>query len=285
MFRNVKKTICILSVGLVSLSFGVNVNAKEVKEYVFEYGHKISKKDIKNMVTGKKNKKTKDLKLKIDGKKEEGCNYYAVGEYKASIKGKNMKPQKVKIKIMDTKAPEITSSDIININLNDTTNLLNYIHASDLSEMHVEADTSTVNVAQAGDYVVHVVVRDNYGNETSKDITYRVNDPYAGEYSNVISSELKSDSNRAIGDYVYLQLKVNSSFKTGSGFYERLKTMYQFYNGKYNLGQYRNGNPTLSHIEADFDDGMPSFSVDFQTGKVFVYSSTGMVDDEFNITF
>lgn len=188
----------------------------------------------------------------------------------------------MKIKIADTKDPKITSSDVIYINKNDTTNLLSFIHASDLSEMNIEADLSSVNIAEAGDYVVHVIVKDVYGNETSKDVTYKVTDPYAGEYSNVVSSELKSDSNSVDGDYVYLELNVNSSFNTKSGVSDNLRKLYQFYNGKYNLDQYKNGNPKLSHIEA-YLDGMPVFSVDFKTGEVVVYSSSGMVDDRFYI--
>lgn len=87
MFRIVKNTIFILLASFICLSFDV-IEAKEVKEYQFEYGHVISKKDIKSMVKGKKNKKAKNLKLIVDGKKKKERNIILLVNMKQKSKAR-----------------------------------------------------------------------------------------------------------------------------------------------------------------------------------------------------
>ena len=154
-------TLILLFVVLISV-FSFFTFRKKFKDVVIEVGTK----DVSasNFVVSKMYSKKASLVTDLSK-----IDFDKVGEYEVTLKYGN-KEQVVMMKLEDTTPPEVEFQDVYEytgyeINPNDFIKEIN-----DYSEYSVDYKTyGTVNTEKYEDYKVKIIVKDTYGNETSKD--------------------------------------------------------------------------------------------------------------------
>lgn len=168
----------------------ITLTLKNDKDIVIEYGKQVDM-DFDDLINteGFSNEEIKEVKkltdIQTNIQNEAKKDYPAVGKYKVEIKYEDQVLSK-NIIVQDTVQPVF--NDINEVTL--TVNTSNYdyssiIKATDLANVTVYFDTSTVNLAKAGDYQMTATAKDASGNETTKTITVHVQNNTYGIDSNI----------------------------------------------------------------------------------------------------
>ena len=213
---------CLAGVLVIGCAGGVILNTSSSKELVLasdevkaEFGQRVSTNvadyldankvdDIDKII---KNTKEKDnLKyVTVTNKDEQGNvvskeekDYPKVGNYEINFTYKKEK-QSVKVTVKDTKAPEITAPDSIDVIQYTDLSTFNFgelLQATDYSDVKDwKIDTSKVDVNTIGTYDLKVSIQDKYKNKASKKLKVNVvQAPEVGE-GEVAVTEVVTDEN------------------------------------------------------------------------------------------
>jgi hypothetical protein len=213
---------CLVGVLVIGVAGAVILNNNGFKDLVFtsnevdaEFGQKVSTNvadyldanKVDNLDKIIKDTKEKDnLKYVTVTNKDENGNvvskeekdYPKVGNYTISFTYKKEK-QSVKVTVKDTKAPEITAPDSIDvIQYTDlsTFNFGDLLQATDYSDVKDwKIDTSKVDVNTIGTYDLKVSILDKYKNKASKKLKVNVVEAPAVSDGEVAVTEVVTDEN------------------------------------------------------------------------------------------
>lgn len=219
-----KKVIagCVAGVLVIGVAGAVILNNNGSKDLVFtsnevdaEFGQKVSTNvadyldanKVDNLDKIIKDTKEKDnLKyVTVTNKDEQGNvvskeekDYPKVGNYEINFTYKKEK-QSVKVTVKDTKAPEITAPDSIDVIQYTDLSTFNFgelLQATDYSDVKDwKIDTSKVDVNTIGTYDLKVSIQDKYKNKASKKLKVNVvQAPEVGE-GEVAVTEVVTDEN------------------------------------------------------------------------------------------
>lgn len=213
---------CLAGVLVIGCAGAVILNTSSSKELVLasdevkaEFGQRVSTNvadyldankvdDIDKII--KNTKEKDDLKyVTITNKDEQGNvvskeekDYPKVGNYEINFTYKKEK-QSVKVTVKDTKAPEITAPDSIDVIQYTDLSTFNFgelLQATDYSDVKDwKIDTSKVDVNTIGTYDLKVSIQDKYKNKASKKLKINVvQAPEVGE-GEVAVTEVVTDEN------------------------------------------------------------------------------------------
>ena len=213
---------CLAGVLVIGVAGAVVLNSNGSKDLVFtsnevdaEFGQKVSTNvadyldanKVDNLDKIIKDTKEKDnLKyVTVTNKDEQGNvvskeekDYPQVGNYEINFTYKKEK-QSVKVTVKDTKAPEITAPDSIDVIQYTDLSTFNFgelLQATDYSDVKDwKIDTSKVDVNTIGTYDLKVTIQDKYKNKASKKLKVNiVQAPEVGE-GEVAVTEVVTDEN------------------------------------------------------------------------------------------
>lgn len=213
---------CLVGVLVIGVAGAVILNNNGSKDLVFtsnevdaEFGQKVSTNvadyldanKVDNLDKIIKDTKEKDnLKyVTVTNKDEQGNvvskeekDYPKVGNYEINFTYKKEK-QSVKVTVKDTKAPEITAPDSIDVIQYTDLSTFNFgelLQATDYSDVKDwKIDTSKVDVNTIGTYDLKVSIQDKYKNKASKKLKVNVvQAPEVGE-GEVAVTEVVTDEN------------------------------------------------------------------------------------------
>lgn len=213
---------CLAGVLVIGVAGAVVLNSNGSKDLVFtsnevdaEFGQKVSTNvadyldanKVDNLDKIIKDTKEKDnLKyVTVTNKDEQGNvvskeekDYPKVGNYEINFTYKKEK-QSVKVTVKDTKAPEITAPDSIDVIQYTDLSTFNFgelLQATDYSDVKDwKIDTSKVDVNTIGTYDLKVTIQDKYKNKASKKLKVNVvQAPEVGE-GEVAVTEVVTDEN------------------------------------------------------------------------------------------
>lgn len=213
---------CLAGVLVIGVAGAVVLNSNGSKDLVFtsnevdaEFGQKVSTNvadyldanKVDNLDKIIKDTKEKDnLKyVTVTNKDEQGNvvskeekDYPKVGNYEINFTYKKEK-QSVKVTVKDTKAPEITAPDSIDVIQYTDLSTFNFgelLQATDYSDVKDwKIDTSKVDVNTIGTYDLKVSIQDKYKNKASKKLKVNVvQAPEVGE-GEVAVTEVVTDEN------------------------------------------------------------------------------------------
>lgn len=153
------------------------LSLKNKKDIVVEYGNTIQY-SFDDLIQTKDKDQLKEIKkeTKITDniKKEDQKDYPAIGKYTINIKYKDQKLKK-KVIVKDTTPPIFNETNEIsfvegteNYDFNQT------IKATDLSNVDLQYDMSSLDINKAGDYQMKAIAKDSSGNQTEKTITVHI---------------------------------------------------------------------------------------------------------------
>ena len=213
---------CLAGVLVIGCAGAVILNTSSSKELVLasdevkaEFGQRVSTNvadyldankvdDIDKII--KNTKEKDDLKyVTVTNKDEQGNvvskeekDYPKVGNYEINFTYKKEK-QSVKVTVKDTKAPEITAPDSIDVIQYTDLSTFNFgelLQATDYSDVKDwKIDTSKVDVNTIGTYDLKVSIQDKYKNKASKKLKINVvQAPEVGE-GEVAVTEVVTDEN------------------------------------------------------------------------------------------
>ena len=213
---------CVAGVLVIGVAGAVVLNSNGSKDLVFtsnevdaEFGQKVSTNvadyldankvdDIDKII--KDTKEKDNLKyVTVTNKDEQGNvvskeekDYPKVGNYEINFTYKKEK-QSVKVTVKDTKAPEITAPDSIDVIQYTDLSTFNFgelLQATDYSDVKDwKIDTSKVDVNTIGTYDLKVSIQDKYKNKASKKLKVNVvQAPEVGE-GEVAVTEVVTDEN------------------------------------------------------------------------------------------
>lgn len=186
--KNYKRIILFSTLGIVLAAGGtvlgvtayddynrIPVELKQ-KEFIFEYGEKISQEiDSYFKITDKDKLKDCSLKLAVPDK-----DTVETGSYKGKLTFRNQNIS-FKIKVQDTKPPEFVEfKDEVQSEINQSKEvLLTHYKADDLSGAAVDINDSQVNYAVPGRYPVTVKAADSHNNTIDRAATVEIKAPVA----------------------------------------------------------------------------------------------------------
>ena len=213
---------CLAGVLVIGCAGAVILNTSSSKELVLasdevkaEFGQRVSTNVADYLDANKsgdvdkiiKDTKEKDnLKYVTVTNKDENGNvvskeekdYPKVGNYEINFTYKKEK-QSVKVTVKDTKAPEITapeSIDVIQYTDLSTFNFGELLQATDYSDVKDwKIDTSKVDVNTIGSYELKVSIQDKYKNKATKKLTVNVVEAPAVAEGEVAVTEVVTDEN------------------------------------------------------------------------------------------
>ena len=145
----------------------IELSLKNKKEILVEYGNTVqySFDDLiqtKDIVKDKLKEIKKETKITDNLKNEDQKDYPAIGNYTINIKYQDQKLKK-KVIVKDTTAPVFNATDLSNIDL--------------------QYDLSSLDINKAGDYQIKVFAKDSSGNQAEKEITVHVKEKPKQELS------------------------------------------------------------------------------------------------------
>lgn len=183
-----KKFIGIIGVVIVVIVGGIfyftreekiELSLKDKKDIVVEYGNTVqySFNDLiqtKDIDKDKLKEIKKETKITDNIKNEDQKEYPAIGNYTINIKYQDQKLKK-KVVVKDTTAPVF--NEINEVSFAEGTENYDFnqvIKATDLSNVDLQYDTTSLDVNKAGDYQIKALAKDSFGNQTEKEITVHV---------------------------------------------------------------------------------------------------------------
>lgn len=157
----------------------VELSLKNKKDIVIEYGNDVqySFDDLiqtKDFDKEQLKKIKKETKITSNLKNEDQKEYPAIGTYTINIEYQDQK-LKNKIIVKDTTAP--TFNETNEVSFEEETESYDYnkeINATDLTNVDIQYDTSSLDIKKAGDYKIKAVATDTSGNKTEKEITVHI---------------------------------------------------------------------------------------------------------------
>ena len=157
----------------------ITLSLKDKEDSVVEYGNAVqySFDDLiqtKDFNKEQLKKVKKDTKITSNLKNEDQKEYPAIGIYTINIKYQDQKLKK-KIIVKDTTAP--TFNEINEVSFEEGTENYDYnkeINATDLTNVDIQYDTSSLDIKKAGDYKMKAVATDTSGNKAEKEITVHI---------------------------------------------------------------------------------------------------------------
>lgn len=213
---------CLAGVLVIGCAGAVILNTSSSKELVLasdevkaEFGQRVSTNvadyldankvdDIDKII--KDTKEKDNLKyVTVTNKDEQGNvvskeekDYPKVGNYEINFTYKKEK-QSVKVTVKDTKAPEITAPDSIDVIQYTDLSTFNFgelLQATDYSDVKDwKIDTSKVDVNTIGSYELKVSIQDKYKNKATKKLTVNVVEAPAVAEGEVAVTEVVTDEN------------------------------------------------------------------------------------------
>lgn len=157
----------------------ITLSLKDKKDIVVEYGNKVEY-SFDNLIQTKNSDKEqlkevkKETKITSNLKNEDQKEYPAIGTYMITIKYQDQKFKK-KIIVKDTTVP--TFNETNEVSFEEETENYDYnkeISATDLTNVDIQYDTSSLDIKKAGDYKIKAVATDTSGNKTEKEITIHI---------------------------------------------------------------------------------------------------------------
>lgn len=151
--------------------------------YTFEYGEQINLTPEEVLNTSK-TKITEGATIQLNIPNEDNKDFAAVGSYPASINfktGSKNRNLEFEVAIKDSTPPTIEGDDDIRVKSSDA--LQDKIRAIDLSKTEIKFDDSSINYSVPGTYSLIVTARDEYANESQKEIKVTVPKPTTLDYS------------------------------------------------------------------------------------------------------
>ncbi|MFR8649691.1 MAG: N-acetylmuramoyl-L-alanine amidase [Faecalibacillus sp.] len=157
----------------------IELSLKNKKDIVVEYGNTVqySFDDLiqtKDIDKDQLKEIKKETKITDNIKKEDQKDYPAIGKYTINIKYQDQKLKK-KVVVKDTTPPVFNETNEVsfvegteNYDFNQT------IKATDLSNVDLQYDMSSLDINKAGDYQMKAIAKDSSGNQTEKTITVHI---------------------------------------------------------------------------------------------------------------
>ena len=166
----------------------IELSLKNKKEIFVEYGNTVqySFDDLiqtKDIDKDKLKEIKKEIKITDNLKNEDQKDYPAIGNYTINIKYQDQKLKK-KVIVKDTTAPVF--NEINEVSFEEGTENYDFnqeIKATDLSNVDLQYDLSSLDVNKAGDYQIKVFAKDSSGNQAEKEITVHVKEKPKQELS------------------------------------------------------------------------------------------------------
>lgn len=157
----------------------IELSLKNKKDIVVEYGNAVqySFDDLiqtKDFDKEQLKEIKKETKITSNLKNEDQKEYPAIGTYTINIKYQDQKLKK-KIMVKDTTAPIFNETN--EVSFEEGTESYDYnkeINATDLTNVDIQYDTSSLDIKKAGDYKMKAVATDTSGNKTEKEITVHI---------------------------------------------------------------------------------------------------------------
>ena len=157
----------------------ITISLKDKKDIVVEYGNKVEYSfnnliQIKDIEKEQLKEVKKETKITSNLKNEDQKEYPAIGIYMITIKYQDQKLKK-KIIVKDTTVP--TFNETNEVSFEEGTENYDYnkeINATDLTNVDIQYDTSSLDIKKAGDYKIKAVATDTSGNKTEKEITIHI---------------------------------------------------------------------------------------------------------------
>ena len=157
----------------------IELSLKNKKEILVEYGNTVqySFDDLiqtKDIDKDKLKEIKKETKITDNLKNEDQKDYPAIGNYTINIKYQDQKLKK-KVIVKDTTAPVF--NEINEVSFEEGTENYDFnqeIKATDLSNIDLQYDLSSLDINKAGDYQIKVFAKDSSGNQAEKEITVHV---------------------------------------------------------------------------------------------------------------
>ena len=154
----------------------IELSLKNKKEILVEYGNTVqySFDDLiqtKDIDRDKLKEIKKETKITDNLKNEDQKDYPAIGNYTINIKYQDQKLKK-KVIVKDTTAPVF--NEINEVSFEEGTENYDFnqeIKATDLSNIDLQYDLSSLDINKAGDYQIKVFAKDSSGNQAEKEIT------------------------------------------------------------------------------------------------------------------
>ena len=166
----------------------IELSLKNKKEIIVEYGNTVqySFDDLiqtKDIDKDKLKEIKKETKITDNLKNEDQKDYPAIGNYTINIKYQDQKLKK-KVIVKDTTAPVF--NEINEVSFEEGTENYDFnqeIKATDLSNVDLQYDLSSLDINKAGDYQIKVFAKDSSGNQAEKEITVHVKEKPKQELS------------------------------------------------------------------------------------------------------
>lgn len=166
----------------------IELSLKNKKEILVEYGNTVqySFDDLiqtKDIDRDKLKEIKKETKITDNLKNEDQKDYPAIGNYTINIKYQDQKLKK-KVIVKDTTAPVF--NEINEVSFEEGTENYDFnqeIKATDLSNIDLQYDLSSLDINKAGDYQIKVFAKDSSGNQAEKEITVHVKEKLKQELS------------------------------------------------------------------------------------------------------
>lgn len=157
----------------------IELSLKNKKDIIVEYGDAVqySFEDLiqtKGIDKEQLKEVNEETKITSNLKNEDQKAYPAIGTYTINIKYQDQKLKK-KIIVKDTTAP--TFNETNEVSFEEGTESYDYnkeINATDLTNVNIQYDTSSLDIKKAGDYKIKAVAIDTSGNKTEKEITVHI---------------------------------------------------------------------------------------------------------------
>ena len=157
----------------------ITISLKDKKDIVVEYGNTVQYSfddliQIKDIEKEQLKEVKKETKITSNLKNEDQKEYPAIGIYMITIKYQDQKLKK-KIIVKDTTVP--TFNETNEVSFEEGTENYDYnkeINATDLTNVDIQYDTSSLDIKKAGDYKIKAVATDTSGNKTEKEITIHI---------------------------------------------------------------------------------------------------------------
>ena len=188
-----KKFIGVIGIVIVVIVGGIyNLTREEKielsKEIIVEYGNTVqySFDDLiqtKDIDKDKLKEIKKETKITDNLKNEDQKDYPAIGNYTINIKYQNQKLKK-KVIVKDSTAPVF--NEINEVSFEEGTENYDFnqeIKATDLSNVDLQYDLSSLDINKAGNYQIKVFAKDSSGNQAEKEITVHVKEKPKQELS------------------------------------------------------------------------------------------------------
>ena len=166
----------------------MELSLKNKKEIIVEYGNTVqySFDDLiqtKDIDKDKLKEIKKETKITDNLKNEDQKDYPAIGNYTINIKYQDQKLKK-KVIVKDTTAPVF--NEINEVSFEEGTENYDFnqeIKTTDLSNIDLQYDLSSLDINKAGDYQIKVFAKDSSGNQAEKEITVHVKEKPKQELS------------------------------------------------------------------------------------------------------